>query len=150
MTDQSIFGHVMDRRRLFASTAVLGAAALLSSVARAQSGEIVVSNWGGDWSERIAKGFEEPAFAASAMRIIHDLAPCRYACSRAVRRGPIPCLGRPPRLRPSPSPCGTIRLVRTATTPDKGGHRERAMEPIHQAMHEVQAGIDYAVRKFGD
>ncbi|MFG1379595.1 hypothetical protein [Xanthobacter autotrophicus] len=65
----------MDRRRLLASAAVLGAAALLPGIARAQSGELVVSNWGGDWNQRIAQGFEEPAFAASAMRIIHDLAP---------------------------------------------------------------------------
>jgi len=42
-----------------------------------------------------------------------------------------------------------LRSLREAT-PDKGGHRERAMELIRQAMHEVQSGIDYAARKFGD
>lgn len=42
-----------------------------------------------------------------------------------------------------------LRSLREAT-PDKGGHRERAMELIRQAMSEVQAGIDYAARKFGD
>ncbi|MFG1302108.1 hypothetical protein V5F49_20170 [Xanthobacter sp. V3C-3] len=42
-----------------------------------------------------------------------------------------------------------LRSLREAT-PDKGGHRERAMELIRQAMNEVQAGIDYAARKFGD
>lgn len=42
-----------------------------------------------------------------------------------------------------------LRSLREAT-PDKGGHRERAMELIRQAMDEVQAGIDYAARKFGD
>ena len=42
-----------------------------------------------------------------------------------------------------------LRSLREAT-PDKGGHRERAMELIRQAMIEVQAGIDYAARKFGD
>jgi len=42
-----------------------------------------------------------------------------------------------------------LRSLREATA-DKGGHRERAMELIRQAMAEVQAGIDYAARKFGD
>jgi len=29
-------------------------------------------------------------------------------------------------------------------TPNKGGHKERAVELIEQAMGEVQAGIDFA------
>jgi hypothetical protein len=31
-----------------------------------------------------------------------------------------------------------------AATPNKGGHRERAMHLIEQAMNQVQAGIDFA------
>ena len=31
-----------------------------------------------------------------------------------------------------------------AATPNKGGHRERAMHLIERAMWEVQAGIDFA------
>jgi hypothetical protein len=31
-----------------------------------------------------------------------------------------------------------------AATPNKGGHRERAMRLIERAMGEVQAGIDFA------
>jgi hypothetical protein len=31
-----------------------------------------------------------------------------------------------------------------ASTPNKGGHRERAMHLIERAMYEVQAGIDFA------
>ena len=42
-----------------------------------------------------------------------------------------------------------LRSLREAT-PDKGGHRERAIALIQEAMGEVQAGIDYAARKFGD
>ncbi|WP_395665872.1 hypothetical protein [Methylocella sp.] len=75
MTNQTILGPALNRRSLLAGATILGIAALLPGAARAQSGELVVSNWGGVWNERIAKGFEEPAFAASAMRIIHDLAP---------------------------------------------------------------------------
>jgi hypothetical protein len=31
-----------------------------------------------------------------------------------------------------------------AATPNKGGHRERAIHLIERAMGEVQAGIDFA------
>ncbi|HEY0234375.1 MAG TPA: hypothetical protein VGC86_04885 [Afipia sp.] len=36
------------------------------------------------------------------------------------------------------------------STPDKGGHRVRAMNLIQQAINETQAGIEYAAEKFGD
>ncbi|MDI4655059.1 hypothetical protein [Xanthobacter autotrophicus] len=38
-----------------------------------------------------------------------------------------------------------LRSLREAT-PDKGGHRERVIALIQEAMGEVQAGIDYAAR----
>ncbi len=34
-------------------------------------------------------------------------------------------------------------------TPNKGGHRERAMALVEQAMGETQAGIDYAQQHGG-
>ncbi|HEY1886296.1 MAG TPA: hypothetical protein VGG86_09620 [Roseiarcus sp.] len=34
-------------------------------------------------------------------------------------------------------------------TPNKGGHRERAMHLIERAMYEVQAGIDFAYQHGG-
>ena len=36
-----------------------------------------------------------------------------------------------------------------AATPNKGGHRERAMELIRQAMWQVQAGINFAAAHGG-
>ena len=36
-----------------------------------------------------------------------------------------------------------------AATPNKGGHRERAMPPIQRAMGGVQAGIDFAYQHGG-
>ena len=36
-----------------------------------------------------------------------------------------------------------------AATPNKGGHRERAMRLIERAMGEVQAGIDFAYQHGG-
>jgi len=35
-------------------------------------------------------------------------------------------------------------------TPDKGGHKAKAVTLIEQAIGEMQAGIDFAARKFGD
>lgn len=34
-------------------------------------------------------------------------------------------------------------------TPNKGGHRERAIQLIQQALAEVQAGIDFAAARGG-
>lgn len=42
-----------------------------------------------------------------------------------------------------------LQSLREATA-DKGGHKARAVNLIQQAMSEVQAGIDYAARRFGD
>ena len=36
-----------------------------------------------------------------------------------------------------------------ASTPNKGGHRERAMRLIEHAIGEVQAGIDFAYQHGG-
>lgn len=42
-----------------------------------------------------------------------------------------------------------LQSLREAT-PDKGGHKAAAINLIEQAIGEVQAGIDYAARRFGD
>jgi hypothetical protein len=36
-----------------------------------------------------------------------------------------------------------------AATPNKGGHRERAVELVRQAMWQVQAGINFAAAHGG-
>ncbi|CAN7229548.1 extracellular solute-binding protein [Bradyrhizobium sp. LjRoot220] len=90
MTHRSVFQGGLDRRRFLelGSAAALGA--LLPSETKAQGAELVVSNWGGDWNERIVKGFENPAFGSSQLRIVHDLAPVpeRKAKLLAERRLP--------------------------------------------------------------
>jgi len=90
VTDLSISQRRLNRRQLLAGGTALGAASLIPGAGRAQSGELVVSNWGGDWNDRIVKGFETPAFGASQLRIIHDLAPVpeRKAKLLAERRLP--------------------------------------------------------------
>jgi hypothetical protein len=47
------------------------------------------------------------------------------------------------------SALGAARESLQAATPNKGGHRERAMRLIEHAMGEVQAGIDFAYRHGG-
>jgi putative spermidine/putrescine transport system substrate-binding protein len=87
--DNTIHGR-WSRRHVLA----MGSAAALGSLAphetRAQTGDLVVSNWGGDWNERIVRNFEAPAFGSSSMRIVHDLAPVpeRKAKLLAERRLP--------------------------------------------------------------
>lgn len=74
---------------------ILGAAAvaapwLLAGKARAQSGELVVANWGGDWNERVVRVFEKPMIESRAIKVIHDLQPAaeRKAKLLAERRLP--------------------------------------------------------------
>lgn len=38
----------------------------------------------------------------------------------------------------------TARSELDASTPNKGGHRERAIQLVNQAIDETRAGIDYA------
>ena len=38
----------------------------------------------------------------------------------------------------------TARSELQASTPNKGGHRERAINLVNQAIDETRAGIDYA------
>lgn len=64
-----------NRRQLLAGGLALGAASALPAPARAQSGELVVSTYGGDWNDNMVKAFEGPAFGGSDLRIVHDLGP---------------------------------------------------------------------------
>lgn len=42
--------------------------------AQAMTGELTVSNWGGDWNSNVVKSLEEPELEAKGMRIRRDLA----------------------------------------------------------------------------
>ncbi|TNC14491.1 extracellular solute-binding protein [Methylobacterium terricola] len=91
MTDRNAS---LARRGFLAGASALGLASLLPASARAQGGDLVVSNWGGDWNDRIVKGFEAPAFAGSPLRIVHDLAPVperktKLLAERRLPRGSI-------------------------------------------------------------
>jgi putative spermidine/putrescine transport system substrate-binding protein len=70
----------VSRRRVIRGMAAAAGSTLLaggfSNRAAAQSfkGELVVSNWGGDWNTNVVKSLEQPELEAKGMTIVRDLA----------------------------------------------------------------------------
>ncbi|KAF1023898.1 MAG: Spermidine/putrescine-binding periplasmic protein [Paracidovorax wautersii] len=65
------------RRFLQGSGAALGGALLgspLSALAQSYSGDLLVSNWGGDWNTNLVAALEQPELESRGMRIVRDLA----------------------------------------------------------------------------
>ena len=89
MTRQCDDVHV-NRRGLLVGAASALALLPLARTALAQSGQIVVSNWGGDWNDRTNRLMEKPLVESRGIRIIHDLGlePERKAKMLAERRLP--------------------------------------------------------------
>lgn len=64
----------MKRRQFIgAGLAAAGTGLLGSKLAFAQSKQIVVSNWGGDWNDRTVKYIEAPLLEAKGYKIVRDL-----------------------------------------------------------------------------
>jgi len=82
----------LNRRKFIAlSGASLVAAPMIArQSALAQSGELRVANWGGDWNERVVRAFEAPFINSKGIKIIHELSnpPERKAKLLAERRLP--------------------------------------------------------------
>ena len=80
----------IDRRRLLAGAAGILALGPQTRRAQAQSGQIIVSNWGGDWNDRTNRLMEKPLVESKGIRIVHDLGlePERKAKMLAERRLP--------------------------------------------------------------
>lgn len=55
-------------------------------------------------------------------------------------------IGAQPHMAESISLLQSARSELAAATPNKGGHRERALSLIDQAISEVRAGIAFAAR----
>jgi hypothetical protein len=74
MTKAAKFGG-LDRRQLMVGVGAGSILALLGEKARAEpGGQIVVSNWGGDWNDRTVRLMEQPlveskAFASCAISV---------------------------------------------------------------------------------
>lgn len=80
----------INRRHLLAGAASALAFLPFSGRSLAQSGQIVVSNWGGDWNDRTNKLMEKPLVEAKGIVIVHDLGlePERKAKLLAERKLP--------------------------------------------------------------
>jgi len=71
-------------------------------------------------------------------------------CAASVQTAPGPAGPPPaadngqPRMQAAMQALSGAQSELTASSPNKGGHRERALEMISHAMQEVQAGIQYA------
>jgi putative spermidine/putrescine transport system substrate-binding protein len=65
--------YLLNRRGFL--TGVAGAIALSSQigVVRAEGGQVVVANWGGDWNDRTVKFFEAPIVEKAGYTVVHDL-----------------------------------------------------------------------------
>lgn len=65
----------MSRRAFLAGSSALALASYTSPrIANAQSGNLVVSNWGGSWNDYMAESFEKKAFEGTGINLVKDLA----------------------------------------------------------------------------
>ncbi|MBN9278311.1 MAG: extracellular solute-binding protein [Hyphomicrobium sp.] len=64
----------LSRRRFLGTTAAGVAAAALPAIpALAQSKDLVVGNWGGDWNDRVVRAFEKPLLEDKGYKIVREL-----------------------------------------------------------------------------
>jgi putative spermidine/putrescine transport system substrate-binding protein len=84
----------LDRRRFMALSGAAIATPALGKAARAEGGDLVVANWGGDWNERVVRAFEAPLITPKGINVIHDLQPvperkAKLLAERGLPRGTI-------------------------------------------------------------
>lgn len=93
--------HTISRRKaLIGLGAVAGTASLALGhlkPANAAGGNLVVSNWGGDWNDRTVRFVEEPLLESQGIRIIRDLGmeaerKAKMLAERRLRRGSVDVL----------------------------------------------------------
>lgn len=64
----------LNRRQVLSGLGLgVAAASLPMTPARAQSKNLVVGNWGGDWNDRIVRVFEKPALEDKGFKIVREL-----------------------------------------------------------------------------
>jgi putative spermidine/putrescine transport system substrate-binding protein len=91
----TVAGPTLNRRRFTTLLAGgLSAPFIGAPRAHAQSGELRVANWGGDWNERVIRAFEAPFVTSKGLRVLHDLAPpperkAKLLTERRLPRGTI-------------------------------------------------------------
>lgn len=80
----------LGRRHLLLGVGASAALTLTGRMAQAQSSELIVSNWGGDWNDRTARFIEAPLVESKGVRIVRalNLEPERKAKLLAERNLP--------------------------------------------------------------
>ena len=80
----------LTRRELLALGGAAAGLSLWSGPAAAQSGELVVSNWGGDWNDRTVRAIEAPLVESRGIKVVRvlNLEPERKAKLLAERNLP--------------------------------------------------------------
>jgi putative spermidine/putrescine transport system substrate-binding protein len=79
MNHRKTVSKLLSRRRMIQGLGAAGGALLAPGViggaaAQQHSGELIVSNWGGDWNSNVVRALEEPELEAKGMGIKRDLA----------------------------------------------------------------------------
>lgn len=65
----------LGRRKFLQGAGAMVAGSTFSVAARAQSGgELMVSNWGGDWNNNVVNALEQPELESKGIKILRDLA----------------------------------------------------------------------------
>ncbi|HEX7384893.1 MAG TPA: extracellular solute-binding protein [Burkholderiaceae bacterium] len=66
-------GGALSRRALLRCGAAAAGLAAFGAPARAQSGELLVANWGGDWNDRTVRYVEAPLLESKGLKIVRTL-----------------------------------------------------------------------------
>src|SRR5262249_11029233 len=64
---------LVNRRQILAAAACGAVTISFGRAANAAGGQIVVANWGGDWSDRTAQYFEVPIVEKAGYTVVRDL-----------------------------------------------------------------------------
>lgn len=80
----------LNRRGFLAGSGAAMAAASLPNHARAMSGDLVVSNWGGSWNDYMYESFEQAAFDGTGVDLVKDLAPVSERKTRLLAERRLP------------------------------------------------------------
>jgi hypothetical protein len=92
---------------------------------------------------------QETMTSAPCRRDLLLIAAAGVAAAPALALASTPALAYQGNMERALSALGAAMQSLQAATPNKGGHRERAMRLIEHAMGEVQAGIDFAYQHGG-
>lgn len=90
MKTSELFNFNINRRSFLAGSGATLATGLLPHAGQAQSGDLVVSNWGGSWNDYMVESFEGQAFEETGVTLVKDLAPVSERKARLLAERRLP------------------------------------------------------------